>query len=102
MNNSIIPGFDKEKDRDLRILLEKTGDNEAVLVMHLTGYIDSKNTIFFQDRAMLVIDSGFLRLILDCGGLNYVSSTGIGVFTTILHKMKEKGGNLIKIGRAHV
>jgi anti-sigma B factor antagonist len=98
MNDNIIPGFDREKDGNLTILLGLVGDEGSVLVMSLAGYIDSKNTIFFQEQVNRVINAGYTKLILELGGLNYVSSTGIGAFTTILNKAKGVGGNIILVG----
>jgi hypothetical protein len=42
-----------------------------------------------------VIDTGYIRLIFQCAGLNYVSSTGIGSFTSFLKAVKPKGGDLV-------
>ena len=36
-----------------------------------------------------------LRLIFNCGGLNYVSSTGIGSFTAFLKAVKPRGGDIV-------
>jgi hypothetical protein len=38
---------------------------------------------------------GFIRLVFNCGGLNYVSSTGIGSFTAFLKAVKPRGGDLV-------
>jgi anti-sigma B factor antagonist len=34
-------------------------------------------------------------LVFHCGGLNYVSSTGIGSFTAFLKAVKPRGGDLV-------
>jgi anti-anti-sigma factor len=36
-----------------------------------------------------------MRLIFNCAGLDYVSSTGIGSFTSFLKLLKPKGGDLV-------
>ena len=77
--NDIVPGFDDEKDDSIKIRLQKIDQNG--LALFLTGYIDTYNSNFFQKRVGKAIDAGFSRLIFNCGGLNYVSSTGIGSFT---------------------
>jgi anti-anti-sigma factor len=68
---------------------------EGCLVLTLNGYIDTYNSNYFQKRINKTIEAGFVRLIFHCGGLNYVSSTGIGSFTTFLKAVKPKGGDLI-------
>ena len=95
MNNEIVPGFDEEKDDSLRIRLQKTDHVEGCLVIYLNGYIDTYNSTLFQKRVSKAIDNGFIRLIFHCGGLSYVSSTGIGSFTAFLKSVKPRGGDLV-------
>ena len=94
-NNDIIPKFDDDKDESLKIRLEKVSDVEGCLVLALSGYIDTYNSNFFQKQVQRAIEAGFIRLIFHCGGLNYVSSTGIGSFTAFLKAVKPKGGDLV-------
>lgn len=94
-NNDIVSGFDDEKDDSLKIRLQKVDSAEGCLVLFLTGYIDTYNSNFFQKRVAKAIDAGFIRLIFHCGGLNYVSSTGIGSFTAFLKSVKQRSGDLV-------
>jgi anti-anti-sigma factor len=94
-NNDIVPGFDDEKDESLKIKLQKINEAEGCLVLYLTGYIDTYNSNYFQKRVAKAIEAGFIRLIFQCGGLNYVSSTGIGSFTAFLKSVKPRGGDLV-------
>ena len=94
-NNDIVPGFDDEKDDSLKIRLEKVNETPKCLLLVLSGYIDTYNSNFFQKRVQKAIESGFLKLIFQCTSLNYVSSTGIGSFTTFLKSVKPQGGDLV-------
>lgn len=94
-NNSIVNGFDEEKDDSLKIRLQKPEKAENCLVLYLTGYIDTYNSNLFQKRVNKAIEAGFNRLIFHCGALNYVSSTGIGSFTAFLKAVKPRGGDLV-------
>ena len=94
-NNDIVPGFDEEKDESLRIKLQQVQDIEGCLVLYLSGYIDTYNSNFFQKRVNRAIEASYTNLIFNCGGLNYVSSTGIGSFTAFLKSVKPKGGDLV-------
>ena len=95
MNNDIVPGFDDEKDDSLKIRLQKIDEVAGCLVLYLTGYIDTYNSNYFQKRVSKTVESGFTRLIFHCAGLNYVSSTGIGSFTSFLKAVKPRGGDLV-------
>ena len=94
-NNDIVPGFDEEKDDSLKIRLQKVDTVEGCLILYLTGYIDTYNSNFFQKRVTRAVEAGYIRLIFNCGGLNYVSSTGIGSFTAFLKAVKPRGGDLV-------
>ena len=94
-NNDIVPGFDEEKDESLKIRLQPLQEIEGCLVLSLSGYIDTYNSNAFQKRVVKAIESGYTRLIFHCGGLNYVSSTGIGSFTLFLKTVKPRGGDLV-------
>ena len=68
---------------------------EGCLILELNGYIDTYNSNYFQKRVQKAIEGGFIRLVFQCGGLNYVSSTGIGSFTAFLKAVKPRGGDLV-------
>jgi len=94
-NNDIVNGFDDEKDDSLKIKLQQVSEVEGCLILYLTGYIDTYNSNYFQKRVHKAIEAGFIRLVFQCNGLNYVSSTGIGSFTAFLKSVKPRGGDLV-------
>ena len=96
-NNDIVPGFDDEKDDSLKIIIQRATDVERCLVLTLTGYIDTYNSNSFQKRVQKAIEAGYIKLIFQCSGLNYVSSTGIGSFTSFLKLVKPLGGDLVML-----
>jgi anti-anti-sigma factor len=97
-NNDIIPGFDNEKDESLDIKLENASGIESGIILTLNGRIDTDNSAYFQKHIQKLVEAGFMRLIFNCAGLNYVSSTGIGSFTSFLKTLKPKGGDLVLLG----
>ena len=94
-NNTIIAGFDDEKDESLTITLQKIDSLDTCMVIFLNGYIDTYNSSFFQKRIAKIIESGYVQLVFNCASLNYVSSTGIGSFTAFLKTVKPKGGDIV-------
>jgi anti-anti-sigma factor len=94
-NNDLVPGFDDEKDESLKIQLQKVDGVEGCLILYLNGYIDTYNSNYFQKRVAKAIEKGFIKLIFQCSGLNYVSSTGIGSFTAFLKSVKPRGGDIV-------
>ncbi len=94
-NNTLVPGFNDEKDDSLRISLSKIEEVPNCLCIILNGYVDTYNSAFFQKRIAKVVEAGFVNLIFNCSALNYVSSTGIGSFTAFLKMVKPQGGDIV-------
>jgi anti-anti-sigma factor len=94
-NNDIVPGFDDERDEGLDIKLENVSGIDGCLIIILNGRIDTDNSTYFQKHIQKLVEAGFKRLIFNCADLNYVSSTGIGSFTSFLKALKPKGGDLV-------
>jgi anti-anti-sigma factor len=95
VNNDIVPQFDDEKNESLTITLQNVSGIEGCLIVVLSGYIDTYNSNFFQKQVQQVIDAGFIRLIFNCGNLNYVSSTGIGSFAAFFKTVKPLDGDVV-------
>ena len=94
-NNSIVSGFDNDKDDSLKITLKKITGLSSGCLVELEGYIDTYNSSFFQKQLTKVIGAGYFNLLFDCTGLSYVSSTGLGSFTILLKMVKVKGGDIV-------
>ncbi len=94
-NNELVPGFDEDTEDSLKIQLQKLGEVPSCIIITLNGYIDTYNSVFFQKQVGKIITAGFVNLIFNCASLNYVSSTGIGSFTSFLKLVKPKGGDIV-------
>ena len=94
-NNSIVSGFDNDKDDSLKITLRKIPGVDNGCMVILEGYIDTYNSSFFQKQLTKVIGAGYYNLLFNCDALSYVSSTGLGSFTILLKMVKVKGGDII-------
>lgn len=97
-NDDLVSGFDSARDDNLIMSLQSFPDLRDSLLVCLTGYIDTYNSPFFQDQLAKIVKSGFYNLIFDCTKLKYVSSTGIGVFSSLLKTLKTQGGDVMFFG----
>ena len=66
--------------------LQITPFQEYTLVS-VEGRIDTTNFSEFEKPIMTLIEGGCSKIILDCSGLNYISSSGLRVFLIIQKKM---------------
>ncbi len=96
-NNSLVSGFDDDRDDSLSVTLKKADDIANGIFIYLNGYIDTYNSSFFQKQVSKIVEAGFLNLVFNCSALSYVSSTGIGSFTVFLKQVKPKGGDIVLV-----
>lgn len=84
--------------KDTLKVTPKTSFNiEGSVVLELEGYLDTYNSKSFQQYVQSVIDEGYKYIIIDCNGLSYVSSTGIGSFTSFNRILLQKKGELVLV-----
>lgn len=60
--------------------------NEYIIIS-LEGRIDTNNYNDFEARMQEIIPTGTEKIILDCAGLHYMSSSGLRVFVMIQKKI---------------
>ena len=90
-----MENFERSIDEGLLVKLENLDNLPEGALLHINGYIDTGNSEQFELFIKHIIDSGYKHLIFDCDHLSYVSSTGIGNFTSIIKKLMEHGGNSV-------
>jgi len=56
-------------------------------IVSVEGRLDTTNANEFEKAIMEVIDGGSSKIILNCAGLNYISSSGLRVFLIVQKKM---------------
>ncbi len=94
-NNDLVPGFDDEVCFGIELSLRSLEGLEAGLVIGLKGYLDTQTSPAFLRKVILAIDAGFRRVVLECPGLEYISSTGIGSLSAILKKVRPLSGDMV-------
>ncbi len=82
----------------LKITPMQVGGDGKTVQLILTGYLDTYNSPEFQSHVNQLIDTGVRRIIFNCNGLNYISSTGIGAFTAFLKNLKQQKGDMVLFG----
>jgi len=91
--------MDKINIKDsLKITPMQVGGCQNALQLVLNGYLDTYNSPEFQAHINSLINSGVRYLIFNCNGLSYISSTGIGAFTSFLKLLKQKKGDMVLFG----
>lgn len=70
----------------------KTHTEENALVVVVTGRMDAVTAPAYLERLRHELAGGALRLVVDCAGLEYVSSAGLRAILTISKDLSLKGG----------
>lgn len=76
----------------------KLENDSAVDVVELTGSLDTEACEYFFSCVEELIESGNDKLIIDCHGVDYVSSLGLGMLMRTHSRMKKRGGD-VKLAR---
>jgi anti-anti-sigma factor len=61
--------------------------SEGYTIVNVEGKIDTTNANEFEKSMMDLIEGGSTKVILNCSGLNYISSSGLRVFLIVQKKM---------------
>jgi anti-anti-sigma factor len=64
------------------------------LVLRVAGRLDAENTPVFEEQCEACIAEGFTSLVLDLGGLTYVSSMGLGAIVRVAKQLRDGGGEV--------
>jgi anti-sigma B factor antagonist len=76
---------------DFRISVRDDGDAVTVTV---EGEVDVATAPALRDELYRLIERGTKRIVVDLGGMDFIDSTGLGVFVGALKRSRERGGEL--------
>jgi len=76
------------------VTIKADGDAPERAVVECAGYIDTYNSSDFAEAVLEVIRKGVRYLVFDLEQVNYVSSTGVGVFVGFLRAVRPRGGDI--------
>jgi len=76
---------------ELTVRTEKLEKGAAVFV---SGEIDIYTSQQFKEKLYNIVDNSSDDLTIDCSGLNYMDSMGLGIFVGALKKMKTADRNI--------
>ena len=77
---------------------EPWGPNGDVLVIRLSGNLDTETCDYFFTCLEDEIERGHTKMIIDCRDLEFVSSLGLGMLLRAHARLKKHGGN-VKLAR---
>lgn len=68
---------------------------EGADIIAIIGEIDASSSIELDLAIAKSVGEGYTKILVDCSGLEYISSAGLGVFMSYIEEFKEKGISMI-------
>lgn len=72
----------------------RSSQQDDLTVLSPEGYLDAHTAPEFENAIQREIEAGHRKLIVDCAGLSYISSAGLGVFMSFLEDLRDAGGDI--------
>jgi anti-sigma B factor antagonist len=70
------------------------GGAARVKVVNVKGQLDAHTFLTLQKELESTLNADDPRLVLDCEGLDYISSAGLGVLKKMVREFRGKGGDI--------
>ncbi|MCD6116338.1 STAS domain-containing protein [bacterium] len=78
----------------IQVSVEKAGSRNDISIIRVGGYIDTTTSSELERALDDLLKSGVVRVIIDLGSVDYISSAGWGIFISEIKGMRERGGDL--------
>jgi len=79
---------------EIKISVSKRGYGRDVYVLRVDGFIDTITAPELDRTLGTMVDQGKHNLIMDLGGVDYISSAGWGIFISRIKEIRRHGGDL--------
>ena len=83
---------------DIKISLDSSGFPESVSVVRVDGVIDTMTATELEKVMNSLLEQEKYRIVVDLGGVDYISSAGWGIFISNIREIRQHSGD-IKLAR---
>ncbi|HEX6790517.1 MAG TPA: STAS domain-containing protein [Candidatus Krumholzibacteria bacterium] len=73
---------------------ERAGLTPPVSVLTLKGTIETTNASGLEETLARIMDDRCYRIVVDLGGVTYISSAGWGIFISEIKRIRRNGGDI--------
>jgi len=78
----------------ISVSFSKPEENPEVSVLLVQGYVDTTTSAELEESLKRLLKKGRFNIVIDLGGVNYISSAGWGIFISEIKSIRESGGDL--------
>jgi anti-anti-sigma factor len=79
---------------DISISFSKPELNPDVSIISVRGFVDTTTSGELEESLKRLLRQGQFNIVVDLGGVNYISSAGWGIFISEIKEIRENGGDL--------
>jgi anti-anti-sigma factor len=79
---------------DINISFSRPEQNPDISVISVGGFIDTTTSGELEESLKRLLKQGQFNIVVDLGGVNYISSAGWGIFISEIKEIRENGGDL--------
>ena len=79
---------------DISISFSKAEENQSVSIISVRGFVDTTTSAELEESLKRLLRKGRYDIVIDLGGVNYISSAGWGIFISEIKEIRENGGDL--------
>ncbi|HMA75679.1 MAG TPA: STAS domain-containing protein [Candidatus Krumholzibacteriaceae bacterium] len=79
---------------DISISFSKPEENQNVSIVTVKGFIDTTTSSKLESGIKKLLDERRFDIVIDLGGVDYISSAGWGIFISEIKKIRQNGGDL--------
>jgi anti-sigma B factor antagonist len=73
---------------------ERTGPDNSLALLTLSGTIETTNASGLEDTLERIINDRCFRIVVDLGMVKYISSAGWGIFISEIKRIRRNGGDI--------
>ena len=73
---------------------ERVDDGQPVTLIRLTGTVETTNASSLEETLERIISGQCFRIVVDLGGVTYISSAGWGIFISEIKRIRRNGGDI--------
>jgi len=78
----------------INVSFSRPEENPDVSVLSVQGYVDTTTSAELEESLKRLLKKGRYNIVMDLGGVNYISSAWWGIFISEIKSIRENGGDL--------
>lgn len=75
-------------------LTVETREEGEVALLYPRGYINAHTVRLFEAELQRAVDQQRFKIVVNCSGLSYIASAGLGAIMGVIEEVRAKGGDL--------